>query len=199
MTKPSTLPSARSAAPVPAECRPDHAVSRRDALTRLAGCAAASLLTACGGDESPQRPWQGARFPEFDLAAPDGVRHRSRDYAGHPLLINFWATWCPPCRREMSDLETLHQTLSPQGLRLLAISVDTDLNLVREYIQRTALTFTILSDPDQAWSGTALAVPGFPTTYLVGRDGIILDALVGPRAWTEAAMLADLSKRFGLG
>ena len=171
---------------------------RRQTLARLAAGAGAALLAACGTDE-PRRPWTGAQFPAFDLPAPDGRRHRSDDYAGRPLLINFWATWCPPCRSEMADLEALHRRLAPAGLRLLAISVDDDVNLVREYVRREGLTFTILLDPGQRWSGPALAVPGFPTTYLVGRDGLIREAWIGPRAWVEPAMLETVARRLELG
>lgn len=170
---------------------------RRQLLARLAGGAGAALLAACGA-EPPQRPWTGADFPAFELPAPDGTLHDSRTYAGQPLLVNFWATWCPPCRQEMADLEALHRQLSPAGLRLLAVSVDEDANLVREYLRREQLTFTVLLDAGQRWSGAALAVPGFPTTYLVGRDGVIRDALLGPRAWVEPPMLATVRARLEL-
>jgi peroxiredoxin len=172
---------------------------RRHALARLAGGAAAALLAACESADAPRRPWTGAKFPAFELPSPDGRLHASGDYAGQPLLINFWATWCPPCRGEMADLEALQRRLAPAGLRLLAISVDEDVNLVREYLRREGLTFTVLLDAGQRWAGAALGVPGFPTTYLVGRDGVIRDALVGPRAWVESPMLETVAARLELG
>lgn len=124
--------------------------------------------------------------------------HDSRDYFGQPLLINFWATWCPPCRKEMADLDVLHATLGAKGLRLLAISIDTDLNLVREYLRREKLGFTILIDSGQQWSASALSVPGFPTTYLVGRDGVIRDAWIGPRAWADPAVQTAIAASVGM-
>ena len=143
-----------------------------------------------GCDRTPARPWKGAAFPAFALAGLDGATHDSREYLGRPLLINFWATWCPPCRREMAALDALDRRLAPRGLQLLAVSVDSDRNLVAEYLRREGLRLTVLIDADQAWSGTALQLPGFPTSYLVGRDGRIRDVWIGPRAWDEAPVQA---------
>lgn len=168
-------------------------VSRRRVLAALAATSLGALAAGCGREAASDRPWTGARFPEFALPDLDGHPHASGDYAGQPLLINFWATWCPPCRAEMADLEALRRRLAPRGLRVLAISVDDDANLVREYVRRENLSFTILLDPGQHWSAGVLGVPGFPTTYLVGRDGVIREALVAPRAWAEEAMLARVA------
>jgi len=121
--------------------------------------------------------------------------HNSREYFGRPLLINFWATWCPPCRKEMADLDALNASLGQNGLQLLAISVDADGNLVREYLRRERLGLTVLIDRNQQWSMSALRVPGFPTTYLVGRDGVIRDVWVGPRAWAEPGTRAAIAAR----
>ncbi len=124
--------------------------------------------------------------------------HDSREYAGRPLLINFWATWCPPCRREMADLDVLAGKLGPNGLQLLAISVDGDRNLVREYLRHEGLALAVLIDRGQKWSASALRVPGFPTTYLVGRDGIIRDAWIGARAWADTSTQAAIASLAGL-
>lgn len=137
-------------------------------------------------------------FPDFSLPAPDGIRHDSGEYFGRPLLINFWATWCPPCRTEMADLNALNKALGPRGLQLLAISVDTDRNLVREYLLHEKIAFTVLIDSAQQWSGPALSPPGLPTTYLVAGNGVIRDAWVGPRAWGDAAMQTTIADSVGL-
>lgn len=175
----------------------DSGKSRRRALAACAGLLG-GLVVGCTREPEAERPWSGARFPAFALPGLDGTLHDSARYAGQPLLVNFWATWCPPCRAEMADLETLHARLAPRGLKLLAVSVDADTNLVREYVRQEKLSFTVLLDVGQHWAGTALRVPGFPTTYLVGRDGTIREALMAPRAWAEEAMLARVAQTLEL-
>ncbi|MBI4985814.1 MAG: TlpA family protein disulfide reductase [Rhodocyclales bacterium] len=162
----------------------------------IGGGFAALALLACG--RAPEPPGQGAPFPAFALPAPDGTLHESREYAGRPLLINFWATWCPPCRAEMADLDALRRSLAPKGLQVLAISVDADRNLVREYLRRTTPGFTVLIDTDRQWSAAALGLPGLPTTYLVDRAGLIRAAWVGARPWAEPTVQADIAARVGL-
>lgn len=172
---------------------------RRRALATMAAVAAGGWLAGCTREPAAERPWSGTRFPAFALPGLDGTLHDSARYAGQPLLVNLWATWCPPCRAEMADLETLHARLAPRGLRLLAVSVDADANLVREYVRQERLSFTVLLDVGQHWAGTTLRVPGFPTTYLVGRDGVIREALMAPRPWAEEAMLARVAQALDLG
>jgi len=81
---------------------------------------------------------------------------------------------------------------------VLAISVDADRNLVREYLRRTTPGFTVLIDADRQWSAAALGLPGLPTTYLVDRAGLIRAAWVGARPWAEPAVQADIAARVGL-
>jgi peroxiredoxin len=164
----------------------------------VAGCVSLAALGLLGCNRKGDRPWIGSPFPAFVLPAADGTMHDSREYFGRPLLINFWATWCPPCRREMADLDTLNGKLGRSGLGLVAISVDGDRNLVREYLRHEGLGLTVLIDRDQQWSASALRVPGFPTTYLVGRDGVIRDAWIGARAWADPATQAAIASRAGM-
>ncbi len=156
-------------------------------------------LASCRQSQSPSgRPGRNDRFPDFSLAAFDQRRHSGQDYAGKPLLFNLWATWCAPCRNEMADLETLHRALAPRGMVLIAISIDQDIQLAREFALRQGLTFTVLSDPGQRWAGPALKAPGLPTSYLVGSDFVIRDVMVGPRAWADANMQAAVAAQLAL-
>lgn len=173
--------------------------SRRRLAQGIVGWAGLAVLGLSGcGRENSKRVWTGAAFPEFALPAPDGTIHHSREYFGRPLLINFWATWCPPCRKEMADLDALGRELGPRGLQLLAISVDADRNLVREYLRQQGLGLAVLVDNDQRWSASALGIPGFPTTYLIGSDGLIRNVWVGPRAWADPTTQAEIAATVGL-
>lgn len=156
-------------------------------------------LTSCRqGQNKTGRPGRDDRFPEFSLAALDQRWRSSQEYMGQPLLLNLWATWCPPCRNEMADLETLHRSLAPRGLVLLAISIDEDFRLAREFTLRQNLTFTVLSDPGQRWAASVLKAPGLPTSYLVGRDFLIKDIMVGPRAWADLSVQRTLAAQLAL-
>jgi peroxiredoxin len=172
-------------------------MSRRRALQRLAGWAAGAVLAgACQRGED--RHEMSDPLPEFALPDLDGALHRRADYLGRPLLVNFWATWCPPCRAEMGDLDILARKLAPRGLQFLAVSVDDDRYLVAEYIRREKLAFTVLLDAGHQWSDKALRVPGFPTTYLVGADGLIRGAWIGARKWAEPSVQAEVATLAGL-
>lgn len=189
-------PSAENRFPISGSQFPESGTNTRFSIRRrtLFGVfAALAGLAACERPSEPERPWTGAKFPDFRLPALDGRLHSRADYAGKPLLINLWATWCPPCRAEMADLDALHRRLAPRGLEVIGISVDADANLVREYVRAERLGFTILHDERQQWADTALRVPGFPTTYLVGNDGMIREALLAPRPWADDAMIARVA------
>ena len=194
--------TSRGAIPAPRKQTGDvdqFCASRRRLAQVIVSWAGLAMLGLIGCErEDNKRIWIGAAFPEFKLPTPDGTLHHSHEYFGRPLLINFWATWCPPCRNEMADLDALRRKLGPRGLQLLAISVDADRNLVREYLRKENLGLAVLVDNDQRWSASALGIPGFPTTYLIGSDGLILDAWIGPRAWDDPTTQAEIAATVGL-
>jgi thiol-disulfide isomerase/thioredoxin len=119
-------------------------------------------------------------------------------YANQALLMNFWATWCEPCRREMADLESLHRHWAPKGLKVVAVSVDTDTHLVREFLLRQPVSFTVLLDPQQSLSKGGLSISSFPTTLLVNPAGQIRDRIVGARAWMDAPVQRIIAERLTL-
>lgn len=171
---------------------------RRQLLKLAAGWSVLSPLglLACGREGAS--PVLGARFPAFTLPDLNGAIHDSQEYAGKPMLVNFWATWCPPCRAEMADLEDLQRKLGARGLQVLAVSVDDDTNLVREYVRQQGLGLMVLIDARQQWFAPLLRIPGLPSTFLIGGDGLIREAWLGPRAWAEPAVQAELAARAGL-
>lgn len=172
---------------------------RRRALRSLAGWSLLGALSlgACSV-EAPAKLRPGDQFPRFLLPDMGGQMHDSRSYEGRPLLLNFWATWCPPCRNEMADLNSLQQALAPKGLVLLAISIDRDLNLVREFIRREGLTLIVLSDGDQQWSRSALRIPELPASYLVGTDFRVREIVPGARRWADAPVQNTVATRLNL-
>lgn len=165
--------------------------SRRRLLQLAAIGAAAAALPACR-DQPDTQPGQGDRFPEIVLPGLDGRKSPFSAYANIALIINFWATWCEPCRREMPGLEKLSSLFRPEDLRVIGITVDNDINLAREFSLRHRLTFPMLSDNGQALSSGVLHITGYPTTYLLRRDHSIARIIVGAREWVESKMMDEI-------
>ncbi len=107
------------------------------------------------------------------------------------VLLNFWATWCAPCIREMPSLERLQETLGPEGLVVLAISTDRGGgDKVRPFVARLGLeAMTIGLDP-RSRVAQSFVVPGLPTTYLIDPEGHMVGAMAGPAEWDERDALA---------
>ena len=135
---------------------------------------------------------QSSRFPDIALPALDGHVTAPATYRDAPLVVNFWATWCEPCRREMPSLEKLSSLFNPKDLLVIGISVDSDHNLAREFILRYKLTIPMLSDSDQALSNGVLRIPAFPATYLLRRDHTIARTIVGARDWADPKMVDEI-------
>lgn len=157
----------------------------RACATRLrrAGAAAAllvaALATAACSDTAP-RVAVGERVPAYSAATLDGSAVDLRDYRGQVVLLNVWATWCFPCRREMPAFEQLHRQLAPAGLRVVAVSVDAAVATrdIREFIDEYALGFDILHDPARAVART-FNTTGVPETFLIDADGRLLRHWIG--------------------
>lgn len=122
--------------------------------------------------------------PDFTLPDMDGERHALQDYRGKVVLVNFWATWCPPCRREMPALEQLYQEMGDQGFVVLAINQWEDPDHVFAYTGELNVfpTFPILFDPDSSIS-ELYGVKGLPTSFLIDQDGRVRYRAIGGRAF----------------
>jgi peroxiredoxin len=106
---------------------------------------------------------------DFTLAELGGKTWRLKEQRGKVVVLNFWATWCPPCRKEMPDLETLYQQFKEQGLVILAIS-DEDAGKVRPFIAQQKVTYPILLDPGRKVN-ELFQIEGIPKTFVYDRNG----------------------------
>jgi thiol-disulfide isomerase/thioredoxin len=120
--------------------------------------------------------------PDFALRTLEGKRLSLLDLNGKIVLLNFWATWCPPCKLEMPSMEALHRRLGDEGLVILAINLREEANEVKAFFREHQVSFTALLDQDgdtfaryEAWS--------LPTTFLVDKNGRLLGKAVGYRDW----------------
>ena len=128
-------------------------------------------------------------FP-VDVALPDLQGHTMRlaYRRGQVVLINFWATWCYPCRVEMPSMQALYQDYGEKGFEILAISIDVQGKVVVvPFVEDYGLTFPILLDPENAVS-TMLQVRGIPTSYLLDKWGRVAGVAIGARDWNSNTM-----------
>ncbi len=125
-----------------------------------------------GETDRPPAPFVGEMAPDFELADVDGETVSLRALQGNVVLINFWATWCGPCRIEMPLLQDRYERYFDQGFEILAVSFDAPLDEVLDFRQDYDLSFRFLIDADEAVQDL-YRVRGFPTSVIVGRDGII--------------------------
>lgn len=151
-----------------------------------------AFAVACqrGGAEREIRP--GIGFSPVDLPALDGKPSRL-GVGDLPCLINFWATWCPPCRAEMASLSRLCQGYAARGLGVFAVSVDEDAHLVREYVRQHPPAFPILLDRGGKLAAQ-VGVPAYPTTLLLDRAARVSSVWVGERDWDGADLRATVDR-----
>jgi peroxiredoxin len=141
------------------------------------------LLEAMGMAKVPPK-----EAPDFTLPTTDGKQVSLREFRGKVVFLNFWATWCIPCREEMPALERLHQTYQSQDFAVISIDHKESAEQVKAFFQKHGLSFLALLDQDGSVSRDYL-VSGMPTTYLIGRNGMLLARGVGGRDWTRAEAL----------
>lgn len=171
-------------------------VVRRAAVSAVGLLAAALALSGC--QPPVKAPAVGALAPEFALTDQEGKTHRLADYRGQVVLINFWATWCPPCVEEMPSLEKLHRALASKGLKVLAISVDQRASEVERFRKEYDLTFTILRDQDKKVAGSYLTFK-YPETYVLDREGKLIWKVVGGMDWVSPINIHNFVQLLGTG
>lgn len=155
-------------------------------------------IVACGRSSEVEQKGlgPGRHLPVLTLPGLNGDSLRLGE-GGAVMLLNFWATWCPPCRAEMAALERLHLGFSGRGLQVVGISVDEDVFLVREYVFQEKLTFPIFLDPRAEVSGEVLGINAYPTSYLVDRSGRVAKVWVGAADWGGAEVQAEIVRSLG--
>jgi cytochrome c biogenesis protein CcmG/thiol:disulfide interchange protein DsbE len=123
-------------------------------------------------------PKVGDPAPDFVVPLTDGKLVRLSDLRGHPVWLNFWGSWCPPCRAEMPDLQAAQEQLAPQGLVLLAVSLNEPTQAAADYAALNHVTFLVASDPRRVATGNAYPILNFPTHILIDKDGIVRDIVL---------------------
>jgi peroxiredoxin len=135
----------------------------------------------------------GMMAPDFSLPDLEGKVRRLSDYRGKVVFLNFWATWCKPCKEEMPSMEILWENFKSEDFVMLAISMDrvTTKKDIPSFIESMKLTFPILTD---SWGQTdkKYKLMGVPETYIIDQNGVLREKVIGPRDWTEKASVATI-------
>lgn len=116
---------------------------------------------------------------------------------GNNRLVNFWASWCPPCRAEMAGLDRLHARWRRDGFSVVGISVDEDVYLVREYLLHYPVQFPIFHDPGGTIAQRRLRIQVFPTSVAISASGLVREVYIGERDWSDPRVQGELEARLG--
>jgi thiol-disulfide isomerase/thioredoxin len=179
------------------------------AAVALAGCSAKKAAVVVPVQKTALQPDQvssllqeiGMQVPKEPLAATDftlesldGKTSSLSDFKGKLVFLNFWATWCPPCRGEMPAMQALYEKLKAKGLVILAVDLAEEVAVVRDYVKQNKLTFPVLLDKAGEVGGI-YGAESIPTTYLIDRAGNVLGRGIGARwTWNSPEMVALFEK-----
>jgi thiol-disulfide isomerase/thioredoxin len=131
----------------------------------------------------------GSMAVPFELTTLDGKVVKSSELAGKVVLVNFWATWCGPCKEEMPSLARLQNRLDPAEFTLLTVTTDLQRQGIAHFLSQLGVSLPVLFDEDQDVSRSFM-VRGLPTTVVIARDGTLVGRAVGPRAWDSPEAVA---------
>ncbi|MDQ3692047.1 MAG: TlpA family protein disulfide reductase [Chloroflexota bacterium] len=125
------------------------------------------------GINSRLLPRAGEPAPDVIALVGESQFVRLSDFQGRAVWLNFWGSWCPPCRSEAPEMQAAHEELAPRGLILLAVSLDEPLSVAADYAELNGLTYLIAGDPSRELTGGAYPIYNFPTHILIDSDGIV--------------------------
>lgn len=162
--------------------------ARRQLIVALAGTAILALAFGVVWMQSSKyEPLAvGMNAPDFSLPDLQGKNQRLSDYRGKVIFLNFWATWCKPCKEEMPSMQVLWDNLKKEDFVMLAVSMDrvTTKKEIPPFVENMKLTFPILTD---SWGQTdkRYKLMGVPETYIIDQNGVLREKVIGPRDWTR--------------
>ena len=139
------------------------------------------------------KPWSGGATPPLELADLQGAKHKLADYRGKVVLVNFWATWCVPCRDEMPSIERLRAALEGRRFAVLAVNLAEPDARVQAFLRQVPLGFPVLMDRDaaaaKAWKARML-----PATFIVGADGRVRYSYIGELDWSREPVSKQITE-----
>ncbi|MEJ1376032.1 MAG: TlpA disulfide reductase family protein [Candidatus Sedimenticola sp. (ex Thyasira tokunagai)] len=130
----------------------------------------------------------GHPAPKLELTDIDGNQHRLSDYRGQVVIVNFWATWCPPCRREMPSMQRAWERLRSDGIVMLAVDIGEDEDTIFAFTANYDIDFPLLMDLESSTTND-WPVLGLPSTFIVDTKGALVYRAIGGREWDSPELL----------
>jgi thiol-disulfide isomerase/thioredoxin len=155
-----------------------------------------AALAACSDPPSPDRLVEGQPFPSLTLESLDGGSVPTSALRGKLVVLNVWATWCPPCRKELPSLQRLSGTLDKRRFAVMGLSLDQDPVPVREYLHDRQVTYPNFLDRGMAIAERVLEMKAYPDTLFIAPDGTFLGRIVGATQWDDPRVVEALETAY---
>lgn len=167
-------------------------------LTSLLFLLAMGPNSSIGGNKNVVSPLDAdkqtnAKAPDFTLKDVNGRTFSLSSLKGKVILLNFWATWCPPCKAEMPSMNQLYNEIKAKGFEVVAVSSDSSLSSIKEFLSKSRVDFTVLFDEKKTVT-REFKVFSMPTTYLIDRNGLIVEKYYGEYDWTDPEVIKQIKK-----
>ncbi|WP_298271354.1 TlpA disulfide reductase family protein [Geobacter sp.] len=164
---------------------------KRMKIFRMIPIIVLALLLGCSREQKPAI--EGNPAPDFTLNTLNGELVKLSDLKGQVVLVNFWATWCPPCREEIPSLMRLDAAMAGKPFRMLCISIDEGGKVaIEEFFRKSGYALPALSDADKR-VGKTYGITGVPETFVIDKRGVILKKVVGGMEWDQPDVIAYLN------
>jgi cytochrome c biogenesis protein CcmG/thiol:disulfide interchange protein DsbE len=149
-----------------------------------------ALAAGCYHGSRPRRI--GETAPDFSVQDSDRKIELSQ-FRGQVLVLNFWATWCPPCNEELPSLMSMQERTRARGVVVLGISIDVDGDAYHRFLKQRGVNFLTVRDPEEKISGR-YGTHGWPETFIIDRQGVLRRKVVGPINWNSPEVMEFLSR-----
>jgi cytochrome c biogenesis protein CcmG/thiol:disulfide interchange protein DsbE len=149
-----------------------------------------SMLAGCYSGTRPPRIGNPAK----EFSVQDSDRKVSLDqFRGQIVVLNFWATWCPPCLEELPSLMTMQERMRGRGVVVVGVSIDVDQDAYHRFLKQQGINFLTVRDPQQKVA-SLYGTTGWPETYIIDREGVLRRKFVGAVDWNEPEIVQFLSR-----
>ncbi|MEO5360001.1 MAG: TlpA family protein disulfide reductase [Nitrospirota bacterium] len=157
------------------------------------------LLLATNAVAVPPAPWEadeiiGKTAPDFTLKTLDGKTFSLSSLKGKAILINFWATWCPPCVEELPSMNKLYLKYKQNGFEVVAVDLDSSVAKVKQFIAKNPLNFVVALDPDKQVAKKLYKVTAQPTSFLINSEGKIIKKYLGSIDWFDDSAQKEIQE-----